>query len=215
MHCAREARVCQRSDQNGEARVPAFWNSLALFYRCSRSCHPEITGRAKSMKAAPARLIQQGQQRGFEVLHLLFRLGAGLGCIRGEQGTETGDLIRQSVVLSRQDRNLLLGNPGAGLGLIPLVLPKVRSITPETDGGGFCFVTHALSYNATAPRERARLHQRGCPSYRSRYRRCARRFRFCRPMIRTATPYPAAKVPATWRTMSPSVMIALANRSAI
>src|SRR4051794_1136973 len=95
---------------------------------------------AKSMKAAPARLIQQGQQGGFEVLHLLFRLGAGLGCIRGEQGTETGDLIRQSVVLSRQDRNLLLGNPGAGLGLIPLVLPKVRSVAPETDGCGFGFV---------------------------------------------------------------------------
>ena len=96
------------------------------------------------MKAAPARLIQQGQQRGFEVLHLLFRLGAGLGCIRGEQGTETGDLIRQSVVLSRKDRNLLLGNSGSGLGLIPLMLPKVRSVTPETDGSGFRFVTHSV-----------------------------------------------------------------------
>src|SRR3954469_21870964 len=99
---------------------------------------------AKSMKAAPARLIQQGEQRGFEVLHLLFRLGAGLGCIRGEQGTETGEFIRQSVVLSRKDRSLLLGNSGARLGLIPLVLPKVRSVTPEPDGSGFGFVTHAL-----------------------------------------------------------------------
>src|SRR3954468_855472 len=93
---------------------------------------------ATSMKAAPARLIQQGQQRGFEVLHLLFRLGTGLGCIRVEQGTETGDLIRKPVVLSRKDHNLLLGNPGSGLGLIPLMLPKVRSVTPEADGGCFC-----------------------------------------------------------------------------
>src|SRR3954447_74758 len=92
---------------------------------------------AKSMKAAPARLIQQGQQCGFEVLHLLFRLGAGLGCIRGEQGTETGDLICQPVVLSRKECNLLLGNSGLGLGLIPLMLPKVRSVTPEPDGSGF------------------------------------------------------------------------------
>ena len=100
------------------------------------------------MKAVPARLIQQVQQRGFEVLHLLFRLGAGLGCIRGEQGTEPGDLIRKPVVLSRKDRNLLLGNSGSGLGLIPLMLPKVRSVTPETDGSSFRFVTHASSYTA-------------------------------------------------------------------
>src|SRR4051794_5350812 len=93
------------------------------------------------MKAVPARLIQQVQQRGFEVLHLLFRLGASLGCIRGEQGTEPGDL-------SRKDRNLLLGNAGLALGLIPLMLPKVRSVTPETDGSSFRFVTHASSYTA-------------------------------------------------------------------
>src|SRR4051794_35232204 len=108
------------------------------------------------MKAGRVRLIQQGQQRGFEVLHLLFRLGAGLGCIRLEQGTEPGDLIRNPVVLSRKDRNLLFGNSGSCLGLISLLHPKVRSVTPETDGRDFCFVTHALSYNATAPRERAR-----------------------------------------------------------
>jgi hypothetical protein len=81
------AASCQRSDQTGEGAVPAFWNSLVLFCRCSRSCHPEITGRAKLMKAARARLIQQGQQRSSKILHLLFRLGAGLGCIRVEQGT--------------------------------------------------------------------------------------------------------------------------------
>ena len=89
-------------------------------------------------------MIQQGQQRGFEVLHLLFRLGAGLGCIRGEQGMEPDDLFRQPVVLSRKDRNLLLGNSGSGLGLIPLMLPKVRPVTPETDGSGFRFVTHSV-----------------------------------------------------------------------
>ena len=98
------------------------------------------------MKAPLARLIEQRQQRGSQILHLLFRLGAGSGCIRGEQGTETGDFIRKPVVLSRKDRNLLLSNPGSGLGLIPLLLPKVRSVTPETDGGGFGFVAHALSY---------------------------------------------------------------------
>ena len=42
---------------------------------------------AKSMKVAPGGLIQQGQQRGSEVLHLLLRLGAGLGCVRVKQGT--------------------------------------------------------------------------------------------------------------------------------
>src|SRR3954451_14496334 len=68
-----------------------------------------------------------------------------------------------------------------------------EDVAPETDGCGFCFVTHALSYNVSAPREGARLHQRGCPSYRSRFRRCARRFRFCRPMITAAAPYPTAK----------------------
>src|SRR4051794_8491437 len=92
------------------------------------------------MKAVPARFIQQVQQRGFENLHLLFRLGAGLGCIRVEQGTEPGDFTSQSVVLSRKDRNLLLGNSGLGLGLIPLMLPKVRSVTPEPDGSGFGLV---------------------------------------------------------------------------
>jgi hypothetical protein len=102
------------------------------------------------MKTTPARLIEQGQQRGFEVLHLLFCLGAGLGGIRAEQGTETGDFIRQPVVLSRKDRNLLLGNSGSGLGLITLMLPKVCSVTPETDGGGFCFVT-SLMLSHTMP----------------------------------------------------------------
>jgi len=42
---------------------------------------------AKSMKVAPGGLIQQGQQRGSEILHLLLSLGAGLGCVRVKQGT--------------------------------------------------------------------------------------------------------------------------------
>ena len=95
------------------------------------------------MKAAPARLIQEGQQRGSEVLHLLFGLGAGAGYIRVEQGAEPSNLIRKPIVLSRKDCNLLLGNPGTGLGLIPLMLSKVGSVTPETDGSGFGFVAHA------------------------------------------------------------------------
>src|SRR4051794_37256563 len=188
-------QVCARDSAN---HLPAGWciargNGESV----NGDRHPELyrggSQPAKSVKTAPVRLIQQVQQRGFEVFHLLFRLGAGLGCIRVEHGTEPGDLIRKPVVLSRQDRNLLLGNSGSGLSLIPLMLPKVRSVPPETDGSGFRFVTHALSYTSTAPRERARLHQRGCRSYRSRFRRCARRFRFCRPMTTAAAPYPTAR----------------------
>jgi len=42
---------------------------------------------AMSMKVAPGGLIQQRQQRGSEILHLLLSLGAGLGCVRVKQGT--------------------------------------------------------------------------------------------------------------------------------
>ncbi len=82
-----ETRVCQRSDQNGEARVSAFWNSLVFVLSLFAILSSRDHRRAKSMKAVPGRLIQQGQQRGFKVLHLLFRLSAGLGCVRGDQGT--------------------------------------------------------------------------------------------------------------------------------
>jgi len=91
---------------------------------------------AKSMKVAPGGLIQQGQQRGSEVLHLLLRLGAGLGCIRVKQGTEPGDFIRKPVILSRKDRNLLLSNPGSGLGLVPLLLTLAESKPPVTPAEG-------------------------------------------------------------------------------
>src|SRR4051812_4060653 len=101
-------QVCARDSAN---HLPAGWciargNGESV----NGDRHPELyrggSQPAKSVKTAPVRLIQQVQQRGFEVFHLLFRLGAGFGCIRGEHGTEPGDLIRKPVVLSRQDRNL-------------------------------------------------------------------------------------------------------------
>ena len=77
---------------------------------------------------------KQGQQRASEGFHLLFGLSASLGRIRCELGTQPGDLGREPVVLSRQDRDFLLGDPGSGLGLVPLLLAKLRPVAPEAGG---------------------------------------------------------------------------------
>src|SRR3954454_20134919 len=48
------------------------------------------------------------------------------------------------VILGREGGDLLLGEPGADLSLVPLLLTELHSVAPETDGSGFRFVTHAL-----------------------------------------------------------------------
>jgi hypothetical protein len=123
------------------------------------------------MKAAPSRLIQQGQQRGSEILHLLLRLSAGSGGLRRKLSTqprdlsrkpvvlitETGDLDRQPVVLvtkagvlackpvvlGREGCHLLLSKPGAGLGFVPLLLAELHPIAPQTGRGILSRFTHA------------------------------------------------------------------------
>src|SRR5215212_7645450 len=95
------------------------------------------------MKAAPSRLIEQRQQFVPEGLHLLFRLSAGSGCVRGKLGAQSGDLGRKLVVLSREDRYLLLGNPGSGLGLVPLLLAELCPVAPEAGSCVLSSVTHA------------------------------------------------------------------------
>ena len=52
------------------------------------------------MKVAPGWLIQQGQQRGSEVLHLLLRLGTDLGRLRSAEGTQVCDIGRKPLILS-------------------------------------------------------------------------------------------------------------------
>src|SRR3954463_10757458 len=67
------------------------------------------------MRGALNRVVEQGQQLGSERLYLLFGLSAGFGCVWGKLAAEPGDLGRKLVVLSREDRHLLLGNPRTGL----------------------------------------------------------------------------------------------------
>jgi len=52
------------------------------------------------MKVAPGWLIQQGQQRGPEVLHLLLRLGTDLRCLCSAEGTQVRDIGRKPLILS-------------------------------------------------------------------------------------------------------------------
>ena len=64
----------------GPSREGPTFNPSRAFVQlfCASDLH-ERAGNAKSVKAAPARLIHQGQQRGSQVLHLLFRLGDEAG----------------------------------------------------------------------------------------------------------------------------------------
>src|SRR3954462_11328398 len=103
------------------------------------------------MKAAPSRLIEQGQQLGSEGVHLLFGLGTGSGRVRCEQGAQSSDLCRKPVILGNENHDLLLGNAGFCLSLVSLLLAKVCPVAPETNGSGFGFVAHALSYTASPP----------------------------------------------------------------
>src|SRR3954465_5353276 len=93
------------------------------------------------MRGALNRVVEQGQQLGSERLYLLFGLSAGFGRVWGKLAAEPSDLGRKLVVLSREDRHLLLGNPRTGLGLVPLLLPQLCPVAPEAGGRGLPRVT--------------------------------------------------------------------------
>src|SRR3954463_13359879 len=116
---------------------------------------PRASGRLWLMKAAPSRLIEQGQQLGSEGVHLLFGLGTGSGRVRCEQGAQSSDLCRKPVILGNEDHDLLLGNAGFCLSLVSLLLAKVCPVAPEARGRVLRSVTHAATRNgsrATPPR---------------------------------------------------------------
>src|SRR4051812_27073202 len=100
-----------------------------------------------SMKSVLGRLIEQRQQLGSERLHLLFGLRAGASRIGSEQGPQPGDLGRELVILSCEDRDFLLSNLGSGLGLVSLLLAELGPVAPEARGRVLSSVTHAATRN--------------------------------------------------------------------
>src|SRR5215217_5768211 len=103
------------------------------------------------MKAAPTRLIKQGQQLSSDRFHVLARFGTGRSRreLRAQPrevgrkplvlGVKAGDLDRQPVVLgtnqrvltcepailSREGCRLLLSQSGSGLGVVALLLAQL------------------------------------------------------------------------------------------
>jgi hypothetical protein len=95
------------------------------------------------MKVAPGWLIEQREQRALEGLHLLLGLCAGARRIWGEQGSQPSNLGREPVILSREDRDLLLGNAGFCQSLVSLLLAKVCPVAPQTGRGTLSRIIHA------------------------------------------------------------------------
>jgi hypothetical protein len=56
--------------------------------------------------------------------------------------TQSRVLRSKAMIFSCKDRNLLLGNPGLRLSLVPLLLTSFGFVAPETRRGTFCFVVH-------------------------------------------------------------------------
>src|SRR4051794_25417397 len=107
---------------------------MALMMRMKRSFSSSSSSMPRPrplMTGAFNRVVEQGQQLGSERLYLLFGLSAGFGRVWGKLAAEPSDLGRKLVVLSREDRYLLLGNPRTGLGLVPLLLPELCPVAPE------------------------------------------------------------------------------------
>jgi hypothetical protein len=75
-------------------------------------------------------------------LHLLLGFGTGSGSIWVEPSAQAGILSSQPIVLGYQDRYLLLSNPQPRLCLIPLLLPDLCTVAPETRSNGFVLVAH-------------------------------------------------------------------------
>ena len=156
-------------------------------------CAPTLLTRAKAFAPTPlvfsqgaganegcsrSRLVQQGLQSDFEVLHLLLDLSPACGCLSGAEGaqahdlslellilfTETGDLGRKPIVLvtsasvlSRKACGFLVGNPSPCNGLIALLLPDLRSVTPDACCDILGSVVHLISRSRShslAPRLR-------------------------------------------------------------
>src|SRR3954471_9619343 len=53
--------------------------------------------------------------------------------------------VRKPVILGREGGDLLLGEPGADLSLVPLLFTKLHSVAPETGRGVLTSVTHPIS----------------------------------------------------------------------
>ncbi len=80
--------------------------------------------------------LQQRQKRPPECLHLLLDLCSGVEPRRSELRPQPRILFREAVVLGGEDGDLLLGDTGAGLGLVPLLLPDLSPVAPEAGGSG-------------------------------------------------------------------------------
>src|SRR3954451_24966529 len=66
----------------------------------------------------------------------------------------TSLLVRKPVILGREGGDLLLGEPGADLSLVPLLLTELPSVARETGRGVLTSVTHPISLSLrsrTAP----------------------------------------------------------------
>src|SRR3954451_4078864 len=57
----------------------------------------------------------------------------------------TSLLVRKPVILGREGGDLLLGEPGADLSLVPLLLTELHSVAPETGRAVLTSVTHPIS----------------------------------------------------------------------
>src|SRR4051812_5898967 len=55
----------------------------------------------------------------------------------------TSLLVRKPVILGREGGDLLLGEPGADLSLVPLLLAELHPVAPQTGRGILSRVTHA------------------------------------------------------------------------
>src|SRR3954462_8863991 len=77
--------------------------------------------------------------------------------------SHTSLLVRKPVILGREGGDLLLGEPGADLSLVPLLLTKLHSVPPETGRGVLTSVTHQISASGHALRRHGH-HERlaGC-----------------------------------------------------
>src|SRR3954462_5618731 len=121
------------------------------------------------MKVASGRSIKQRKHRALEGLNL--PLSLRIGRVWGTQNTQprnfaseqvvlvikAGDLdcepiaeVPQSgvlgcnlIILGRENSDLLLDEPGSGLGLVPLLLAELHPVTPHTGSGILSRVTHA------------------------------------------------------------------------
>src|SRR4051794_6454690 len=126
---------------------------------------------AMSMNAAPACVIQQGQQLGSDRAQVLRGLGSGrsrraLLAQPREVGRkplvlsrEVRERDRQPVVLGpnqgvlagkplglgRESRKSLLGRTGAGLGFVALLLAPLHPVTPETSDRALSRAAHPRS----------------------------------------------------------------------